>query len=480
MEQKQKKKIVIDPVTRIEGHAKITIDLNESGKVDDARIHVTQYRGFEKMCEGRPYTEMPALTARTCGICPVSHVISSTKACDNLMAVRPPKAARNLRRIINLAQIVQSHALNFYHLSSPDFVYGFDASKEDRNIFKLMQTHPDMAKDGVALRAFGQKVIENLGGKRIHPTWVVPGGVSHEITKEQKETILSQIPYAMEIAQKTLKYFKNNVSKFQKEIDSFANFPSLFMGLVNKKGNLEHYDGFLRFIDSDGNILENGIDPTFYKDYIGEAVEKDSFLKSPYYKPLGYPNGMYRVGPLARLNIANRCGTPLADKELDDFKNLNNGKPVLNSFYYHYARLIEIIYGIERIEELLNEEKTMSDIIRSHASINRNKGVGCSEAPRGTLFHDYEVTNDGIITGVNLIIATGNNNLAMNAGVKQVAQSFISGPEALTDGNLNRVEAVIRCFDPCLSCSTHALGIVSSKIEIRDHHKKVIDIISRG
>lgn len=480
MAETNKKKIVIDPVTRIEGHAKITIDLSVSGTVDDARIHVTQYRGFEKMCEGRPYTEMPALTARTCGICPVSHVISSTKACDNLMAVRPPKAARNLRRIINLAQIIQSHALNFYHLSSPDFVYGFDASKEDRNIFKLMQTHPDMAKDGIGLRAFGQKIIETLGGKRIHPTWVVPGGVSHEITKEQKETILSQIPYAMEVAQKTLKYFKNNVSKFQKEIDSFANFPSLFMGLVNKKGNLEHYDGFLRFIDSDGNVLEDGVDPTFYKDYIGEAVEKDSFLKSPYYKPLGYPQGMYRVGPLARLNVANRCGTPLADKELDDFKNLNNGKPVLNSFYYHYARLIEIIYGIERIEELLNEEKTMSDIIRSHASINRNRGVGCSEAPRGTLFHDYEVTNDGIITGVNLIIATGNNNLAMNAGVKQVAQSFITGPDALTDGNLNRVEAVIRCFDPCLSCSTHALGIVSSQVEVRDHNKKVIDIITRG
>lgn len=479
METTQKKKIVIDPVTRIEGHAKITIDLNEQGKVDDARIHVTQYRGFEKMCEGRPYTEMPALTARTCGICPVSHVISSTKACDNLMAVRPPKAARNLRRIINLAQIIQSHALNFYHLSSPDFVYGFDASKEDRNIFKLMQTHPNMAKDGIGLRAFGQKVIETLGGKRIHPTWVVPGGVSHAITKEQKDTILSQLPYAMEIAQKTLKYFTNNISKFKKEIDSFGTFPSLFMGLVNKKGNLEHYDGFLRFVDSDGNILENSIDPTFYKDYIGEAVEKDSFLKSPYYKPHGYPNGMYRVGPLARMNVINRCGTPLADKEFDNFKNINNGKPVLNSFYYHYARLIEIIYGIERIEELLNEEQTMSDNIRSHASINRNRGVGCSEAPRGTLFHDYEVTNDGVITGVNLIIATGNNNLAMNAGVKQVAQTFVDGSN-ITDGALNRVEGVIRCFDPCLSCSTHALGIVSSKIEIRDHNKKVIDIISRG
>jgi len=475
----EKRKLVIEPVTRIEGHAKITIDLNETGKVDDARIHVTQYRGFEKICEGRPYTEMPALTARTCGICPVSHVISSTKACDNLLAVRPPKAARNIRRVVNLAQIIQSHALNFYHLSAPDFVYGFDASPEDRNIFKLMQTNPDMAKDGIKLRAFGQKIIEQLGGKRIHPEWIVPGGVSHQITNEQRDNILSQIPEAMDIAKRTLKYFKNNIHKFKKEIETFASFPSLFMGLVNKQGNLEHYDGFLRFIDANGNILENGIDPTFYKDYIGEAVEKDSYLKSPYYKPMGYPEGMYRVGPLARLNVANRCGTPEADEEFDNFKNINNGKPVLNSFYYHYARIIEIIHGIEKIESILREPKTMGDNFRSRAKINRERGVGCSEAPRGTLFHDYEVTKDGIITGVNLIIATGNNNLAMNAGVKQVAQEFVNGSN-ITDGALNRVEAVIRCFDPCLSCSTHAMGIVSSAIEIRDHNKKIIDVIKRS
>jgi len=475
----EKKRITIDPVTRIEGHAKITIDLNESGKVDDARLHVTQFRGFEKLCEGRPYSEMAALTARTCGICPVSHAISSTKACDNLMAVRPPKAGRNLRRIINLAQIIQSHALNFYHLSSPDFVYGFDASPEDRNIFKLMQTHPDMAKDGITLRAFGQKIIEELGGKRIHPTWIVPGGVSHQISNEQKQNILKQIPQAMDIAKKTLKYFKNNMHKFKREIESFGTFPSLFMGLVNKKGNLEHYDGLLRIVDANGEVLENGIDPTFYKDYIGEAVENDSYLKSPYYKPMGYPKGMYRVGALARLNVASRCGTSLADEEFDNFRNLNNGKPVLNSFYYHYARIIEIIYGIERIEELLNEPETLSDNFRSHADINRLRGVGCSEAPRGTLFHDYEVTKDGIITGVNLIIATGNNNLAMNAGIKQVAQEFVDGNN-ITDGALNRVEAVIRCFDPCLSCSTHALGIVSSQIEVRDHNKKIVDIIKRS
>lgn len=478
-ELNKKRKIIIDPVTRIEGHAKITIDIDEDGVVDDARIHVTQFRGFEKICEGRLYTEMPAMTSRTCGICPVSHAISSTKACDEILAITPPQAGINIRKIVNLAQILQSHTLNFYHLSAPDFVYGFDAKKEDRNIFKMIQTHPNMAKDGIKLRAFGQEIIETLGGKRIHPDWIVPGGMSHCMTKEQKNKILNQIPQAMEIAKKTIEYFTNNLHKFKKEIDSFATFPSLFMSLVNKKGNLEHYDGLLKFIDADGKVLDENINPSDYKKYIGEAVEKDSFLKSPYYKPFGYEKGMYRVGALARLNIAKFCGTSLADEFFEKFKNINNGKPILNSFYYHYARLIEMIYCIEKIEEILNDPLTMNPQIRAHAEVNSTKGVGCSEAPRGTLFHDYVVSKDGIIEKINLIIATGNNNLAMNAGVKQVAQTFVDGNN-ITDGALNRVEAVIRCFDPCLSCSTHAMGVLSSKIDIRDTNKNIIRSIIRS
>lgn len=473
------KKIIIDPVTRIEGHAKITIDLDENSNVEDAKIHVTQYRGFEKFCEGRLYTEMPALTARTCGICPVSHVVASTKAIDEILGITPPQAGVNIRKIVNLAQLLQSHTLNFFHLSSPDFVYGFDAPKEDRNIFKMMQTHPQMAKEGINLRAFGQKIIEELAGKRIHPTGIIPGGVEHKIELSQKEAILEQIPDMLKIAQDALEFFKSTMHKFQEEIDSFAAFPSLFMALTNDEGTLEHYDGKLCFMDSEGKILQDNIEPRDYKSFIGEAVEDDSYLKSPYYKPFGYPDGMYRVGALARLNIASTCGTPLADEELKKFKALNGGKPVLNSFYYHYARLIEIIYAVEKIEELLNSEETMSESVKITSKISNHKGVGCSEAPRGTLFHEYHVTKDGVITAVNLIIATGNNNLAMNAGVKQVAQKFIDAKN-ITDGALNRVEAVIRCFDPCLSCSTHALGIVSSKIEVRDHNKKVIQVIDRN
>jgi NAD-reducing hydrogenase large subunit len=251
------------------------------------------------------------------------------------------------------------------------------------------------------------------------------------------------------------------------------------MALSNKERTLEHYDGTLCFMDSEGNIVKEGIDPSDYKEYIGEAVEEDSYLKSPYYKPLGYPAGMYRVGALARLNIALSCGTPLADEELKNFKALGGGKPVLNSFYYHYARLIEIIYAIEKIEQLLNEQETLGETLIQRSKVSKTKAVGCSEAPRGTLFHDYEVTKEGIITKVNLIIATGNNNLAMNEGVKQVAKAFIDANN-ITDGALNRVEAVIRCFDPCLSCSTHALGIVSSTITIRDHNREILKVIDRN
>lgn len=475
----ENKKIIIDPVTRIEGHAKITIDLDDSGKVEDAKIHVTQYRGFEKFCEGKLYTEMPALTARTCGICPVSHVIASTKAIDEILSITPPQAGINIRKIVNLAQLLQSHTLSFFYLSSPDFVYGFDAQKEDRNIFKMIQTHPDMAKEGIRLRAFGQDIIQNLAGKKIHPTGIIPGGVEHKIEPSQKEKILEQIPDMLKIAQNSLEFFKTNLHKFKDEIESFASFPSLFMALTNENGTLEHYDGFLRFIDSEGNIVQDKIEPKDYKEFIGEAVEHESYLKSPYYKPLGYPQGMYRVGALARLNIASKCGTPLADEELKNFKAINRGKPVLNSFYYHYARLIEMIYAIEKIEELLNDDKTMSEHVKSTSKISQKKGIGCSEAPRGTLFHEYHVTKDGIITAVNLLIATGNNNLAMNAGVKQVAKKFVNA-DNITDGALNRVEAVIRCFDPCLSCSTHALGIVSSTIELRDHNKETLQVIERN
>ena len=470
--------ILIDPVTRIEGHAKITIHLDDAGAVEDAFFHVTQFRGFEKLCEGRPFYEMPSLMARICGICPVSHLMASAKACDALLAVQIPETAANLRRVMNLAQVVQSHALSFFHLASPDLLLGMDSDPAQRHIFGVAQSHPALARDGIRLRQFGQQIIEWLGGKRIHPAWVVPGGVSESLSAERREQILATIPEARQIALRTLDWFKPVIDDYREEIRTFANFPSLFMGLVNRNDNsLALYDGHIRVADATGHIIADRLDPTDYRAYVEEAVEPWSYLKFPYYKPMGYPQGFYRVGPLARLNIIDKCGTPLADQEWAEFRTLERGA-VLSSFHYHYARLIEILYGIERMEELLNTPDILSKQVRAYAQPNRREGVGVSEAPRGTLMHHYRIDENGLIEYANLIIATGHNNLAMNRGVVQVARHFIRG-EKIEEGMLNRVEAVIRTFDPCLSCSTHALGKMPMRVQLIAPDGRIVDEVKR-
>lgn len=470
--------ITIDPVTRIEGHSKITIHLDDAGHVENARFHVTQFRGFEKMTEGRSFYEMPSLTARICGICPVSHLITSSKACDALLAVQIPETAANLRRIINLAQIVQSHALSFFHLSSPDLLLGFDADPATRNIFGVAQQYPDLARDGIKLRQFGQQIIELLGGKRIHPAWIVPGGVSEPLSRENRDALLAMVPDALMRIQRTLDWYKGVFGSFDAEIRSFANFPSYFMGLVTEDGKLSMYDGKIRIVDAQGKIVADQLEPADYQTYIAEAVEPDSYLKSPYYRPVGYPAGMFRVGPLARMNIIDGCGTPLADQEWAEFRMLQRGA-VLSSFQYHYARLIEILYGVERIEQLLNDPDILSTHVRAKAQPNQFEGVGMSEAPRGTLLHHYKIDPSGLITWVNLIIATGNNNLAMNKGVFQVAKHFIRNKK-IEESMLNRVEAVIRAFDPCLSCSTHAVGQMPLQVQLVTADGEVVDEVERG
>jgi NAD-reducing hydrogenase large subunit len=470
--------VTIDPVTRIEGHAKITLTTDGRGDVVDAHFHVTQVRGFEKICEGRPFTEMPALMARICGICPVSHLIASAKACDAILAVRIPEAAEKLRRIMHLAQFVQSHALSFFHLSSPDFLLGMDCDPAKRNILGILAVNPEMARDGIRLRKFGQEIIELLGGKRIHPGWIVPGGVSEPLTVERRDQILKDLPEAKVMALRTLKWFKAAMEKFRPEIRTFANFPSLFMGLANPQGALALYKGWMRFVDADGNIVADHIDGTDYQHYIGEAVEPDSYLKSTYFKPMGYPEGMYRVGPLARLNMCKHIGTPLADEEFAEYRELERHS-VWSSFYYHYARLIELLFAVERIELLLNDPEILSKHVRAFAGPNNYEGVGGAEAPRGTLLHHYKIDEDGLITSANLVIATGHNNLAINKGVLQVAKHFIKGSK-IQEGMLNRVEAVVRAFDPCLSCSTHAAGQMALHVELVDEEGTVVDVIRRN
>ncbi|HVM75367.1 MAG TPA: Ni/Fe hydrogenase subunit alpha [Candidatus Saccharimonadales bacterium] len=469
--------ITIDPITRIEGHAKITLHLDDKGDVAAAQFHTTQFRGFEKLCEGRPFYEMPYLMERICGICPVSHLLASAKACDALLAMKVPPAAGKLRRILELAQLIQSHALSFFYLSSPDLILGMDADPKERNIFGVVQKQPELARWGIRLRQFGQQIIETLAGKRIHPAWVVPGGVNEPLSVEKRDKLLAQIPEAINIAQQTLKGFKWQLENFRAEIRTFANFPSLFMGLVTVDERAGYYQGKIRFTDSLGNIVADNLEPADYQQFIGEAVEPYTFMKFPYYKPMGYPDGMYRVGPLARLNLVDNCGTPLAQQEWIEFRDLERSA-VLSSFHYHYARLIEILFALEHIQEYLEDPIITKKQAKYSASLNNLEGVGCCEAPRGTLIHHYRVDEQGLITFANLIIATGHNNLAMNRGILQAARHFVRS-EKLTEGMLNRVEAVIRAFDPCLSCSTHADGHMALHVQLLSPDRKLIDEIYR-
>ncbi len=460
--------VVIDPVTRIEGHAKISIFLNEAGDVDNARFHVVEYRGFEKFCEGRPFTEMAGITARICGICPVSHLIAAAKTGDKILAVQIPETADKLRRMMNLAQIIQSHALSFFHLSSPDFLLGWDSDPAKRNVFGLIEANPDLARAGIRLRQFGQTVIELLGARKIHAAWTVPGGVRSPLTEESRQWVIDRLPESFATIRLALDLFKNMIDgPLKSEIDIFGQFPSLFMGLVGKDGAWEHYDGHLRFTDSAGNIVADNLKEDDYQSFLGEAVEPWSYLKFPYYKPLGYPDGIYRVGPLARLNVCSHIATEGANQELQELRQRAGGS-VTSSFLYHYARLVEILAGLEGIQKLVTDPDILSPRVRATGGVNQLTAIGVSEAPRGTLFHHYVVDEHGLIEKVNLIIATGQNNLAMNQTVTQIAKQYIhgfTGGAAIPEGLLNRVEAGIRCFDPCLSCSTHAAGQMPLHVE---------------
>lgn len=473
--------IAIDPVTRIEGHGKITIQLDDAGRVADAKFHVTEFRGFEKFCEGRPFPEMPGITMRICGICPVSHMLASAKACDAIQGTRVPATAIKLRRLINWAQYVQSHTLSFFHLSAPDLLLGMESEPATRNVVGLVLANPELARKGIRLRAFGQEIIRMITGKSVHPAWAAPGGVREPLTEEQRDKIKAGLPEAFDTAKAALKLLKDSYPAFSKEVDTYGNFPSLWIGLVTPEGGLEHYDGLLRVKDAEGNILEKGLPLDRYREIIGEAVETWSYLKFPYYKPQGYGEaGLYRCGPVARLNVCDFAGTPLADEELGEFRKLSApGKPVNGMFHAHYARLIEIMFALEKIAALMEDPDVTSTHIRAIGGVNEYKGVGIIEAPRGTLIHDYDVDETGILTKASLLVATGNNNLAMNKTVKQIANAYISGNQ-ITEGLLNRVEHGIRLFDPCLSCATHAVGQMPLHVRLLDADGQVIDEKTRG
>jgi NAD-reducing hydrogenase large subunit len=467
------KRITIEPVSRIEGHAKITIHLDDLGHVANTEFSVTQVRGFEKFTEGRPFYEMPGITARICGICPISHSLASAKACDAIMAVRIPPAGRKLRELVHFAQIVQSHALSFFYLSAPDFLLGMDSDPASRNVLGVIAGHPELAREGIELRKFGLLVVEGLAQERVHPSWIVPGGVATPLASATRDRILSELPAAKGIAERTLQFFKGALDNYKEEIEFFGSIPTMYGGMVDAKGNLQLYDGGLRFRSATGDVVEEYVPAEEYANYIGEASLRDSYLKAPFFKPLGYPDGVYRVGPLGRLNAASQCGTPKADAEFKEFHQ-RFGTVAHSAFLYHYARLIEIVYALEKIEALLDDARILETHTRATAGVNALEGIGMIEAPRGTLIHHYKVSEEGAITWANLIVATGHNNLAIGRSVQQVSEHFIDGTK-LTEGMLNRVSAVVRAYDPCLSCSTHASGLLAMQIRLLDANGAVLD-----
>ncbi len=469
--------ITIDPVTRIEGHGKITIQLDEAGKVSGARFHVTQYRGFEKFCEGRLFWEMPSITARICGICSISHSLASAKACDEILGIELTDTARSLRELLQAGEIIQSHSLHFFYLASPDLLFGLDADPQKRNILHLIDKHPDLARKGIGIRKFGQAIFERLSGARIHIDYAIPGGVSGSLSPKDRENLLKSAKDQVEVARTGLELARDYCIEGGRTVSEFSRFPSMHLGLVDGRGNLEFYDGNLRMISADGRILEER--PTReYETIFEEAVEDWSYLKFPYYPGAGYPDGIYRVGPLARLNVCDRVDTPLAKEAAKDFKAAGGGQPIDSTMFYHWARMVENLHLVEKAEMILEDDGICNtDILRPSYPKN-DEGIGVVEAPRGTLIHHYRVDPKGAVTGVNLIVATGHNNLAMNRSVTDVARRHMRGGE-LTEATLNEFEAAIRCYDPCLSCSTHAVGRMPLAVEVISADGNVIQMLGR-
>jgi len=476
------KKITIEPVTRVEGHGKVTIHLNDQGRVSQARFHVVEFRGFERFVQGRPYWEIPVLVQRLCGICPVSHHLAGAKAMDVITGVPPERltpTAEKIRRLMHYGQMLQSHALHFFHLASPDLLLGFDADPTVRNIIGVARIHRDLAVRGVLMRKFGQEIIKATAGKKIHGTGAIPGGVNKSLTPEERDVFLkSPAPHNIDTmidwAQEAVQLFKKLHRDHKDVLDNFAHFPSNHLSLVRKDGALDFYHGVLRAVDAEGRKILKDVDYQDYLDYIGEEVRNYSYMKFPYLKKLGKEIGWYRVGPIARLNTCDFIPSPRAQKEFEEYKAYTGGKPNNMTLHSHWARLIETLHAAEVIKELLNDlDICGNDLVKKGRK--KHQGVGLIEAPRGTLFHHYRINDDDRVTMANLIVSTTNNNQAYNEAVKLVAEEYISEKPEITEGMLNRVEVAIRAYDPCLSCATHALGKMPLEIELYDSRGKLLD-----
>jgi len=477
------KKITIEPVTRVEGHGKVTIQMDDFGNVKDSRLHIVEFRGFERFVQGRPYWEAPVLVQRLCGICPVSHHLAAAKALDVIVGAGTghglTAVGEKMRRLMHYGQFFQSHVLHFFHLSSPDFLFGIDGDPALRNIIGVAMEHKDLAVQGVMMRKYGQEIIARTAGKKIHGTGAIPGGINKNISLEEKEFLLNgadplNADKMVEWSVGALEFFKTYHAGNRDMVDNFAAFPSNHLSIVREDGAMDLYNGVLRAVDNDGKRILHDVDCQDYDKYIEEEVRNWSYMKFPYIKELGKEKGWYRVGPLSRLNTCDFIPTPLAQKEFEEFKAYTNGKPNGMSLHYHWARLIELLHTAEMIRDLLKDPDLQNDDLVTKGE-KLHKGVGVIEAPRGTLFHHYEIDDNDQITLANLIVSTTNNNQPMNTAVNLTAKAFMNGQQEITEPMMNAVEVAIRAYDPCLSCATHALGQMPLEMTIVDTNNNIID-----
>ncbi|GAB6140125.1 Ni/Fe hydrogenase subunit alpha [Methylosoma difficile] len=470
------KRVVVDPVSRVEGHGKVTLLLDADNKVQQARLHIVEFRGFERFIQGRPYWELPVLVQRLCGICPVSHHLAAAKAIDQLVGVDPenlPVSADKLRRLLHFGQVLQSHALHFFHLSSPDLLFGFESDIGKRNIIAVLSDFPDIGLQGVKLRKYGQEVIRMVSGKRIHGTGAIAGGMNKHLSKEERDYLLADIDQIIEWSAASVALIKKVHCANLPYYDDFATIRTNYLGLVKPGGALELYHGGIRAKTAAGETITDHFDYCNYNDLIHEEVRSWTYMKFPYLLSQGKEEGWYRVGPLARVNNCDYINTPLAEAARIEFKAHSGEAMVHSTLAFHWARLIEVLHCAESIKELLHDADLLGGELVAQGE-KRYEGIGVIEAPRGTLFHHYQVDDNDIVTKANLIVSTTSNNQAMNESVRQVAAEYLSGRE-LTEPLLNNLEVAIRAYDPCLSCATHAVGKMPLQLELRDVDGVLID-----
>lgn len=473
------RRVAIDPVSRVEGHGKVTILFDDQQRVQQVRLHIVEFRGFEKFIEGRPYWEIPVMVQRLCGICPVSHQLAACKALDRVVGAQPiTRSAEQIRRLMHYGQMMQSHALHFFYLASPDLLFGFDSDVNLRNIVGVAQAYPDIAKKGILLRKFGQELIRVTSGKRIHGTGSIPGGMNRHVSQADRDMLYRDVDLLIAWAVEAVDIVKRMHAQNRKLYDNFGSFRSNMLSLVRADGAMDLYDGQLRARDADGKIILDGASDQRYRDLIEEETRSWTYMKFPHLRSMGRETGWYRVGPLARVQNCDFIPSPLAEAQRREFIDWGDGAPIHATLAYHWARMIEVLHTMEVIRDLLDDPDILQGQLMAGGE-PQGGGVGIIEAPRGTLIHDYRVGPDDLITMCNLIVSTTHNNQAMNEAVRSVAREYLEGRE-LTEGLLNRIEVAIRAFDPCLSCATHALGQMPLDVALRDSDGKLVDHVTRS